>query len=146
MKLFKVAVLAALVVSAGAFAGVVPQYGHGGHGNSGPNSELSIYHSGSGNSALALQSDARDSETTIRQHGASNGANVGQGSDNSEISLSQNGFRNSATIDQWNSRNSDITVSQFGGRNGALVNQTASDSTVLVHQVGFGNNATANQY
>ncbi|MGK9171626.1 curlin major subunit CsgA [Yokenella regensburgei] len=146
MKLFKVAVVAALVVSASAFAGSVPQYGHGNHDNSGPDSDLSIYQSGSGNSALALQTNARGSETTIRQNGASNGADVGQGSDRSEISLSQNGFRNSATIDQWNSHNSDITVSQYGGRNGALVNQTASDSSVLVHQVGFGNNATANQY
>ena len=93
MKLFKVAAVAAIVVSASAFAGSVPQFsGHGGHNYGGPDSELSIYQTGSSNSALALQSDARDSTTTIRQNGSSNGADVGQGSDDSTISLSQNGF------------------------------------------------------
>ncbi|SCC43267.1 curli major subunit CsgA [Kosakonia oryziphila] len=142
MKLFKVAALAAIVVSASAFAGSVPQF----PGHSGPNSELNIYQTGSGNSALALQADARDSTTTIRQNGSSNAADVGQGSDDSTISLSQNGFHNSSTIEQWNSKDSTIAVSQYGGGNGALVNQTASDSTVTVRQVGFGNNANAKQY
>ena len=61
MKLFKVAVVAALVVSASAFAGVVPQYGHGGNGgNSGPNLELKNYQSGGRKSAPALQSYGRN--------------------------------------------------------------------------------------
>ncbi len=61
------------VFSGSALAGVVPQYGgggnHGGGGNnSGPNSELNIYQYGGGNSALALQTDARNSDLTITQH------------------------------------------------------------------------------
>ena len=90
MNFFKVATLAAVVVSASAFAGSVPQYpGHGGgHGNNnGPDSTLSIYQTGSSNSALALQTDARDSEITVRQNGSSHGADVGQGPDDSTISL-----------------------------------------------------------
>ncbi|EBP9896595.1 curlin major subunit CsgA [Salmonella enterica subsp. enterica serovar Sandiego] len=145
MKLLKVAAFAAIVVSGSALAGVVPQWGGGGN-SSGPDSTLSIYQYGSANAALALQSDARKSETTITQSGYGNGADVGQGTDNSTIELTQNGFRNNATIDQWNAKNSDITVGQYGGNNAALVNQTASDSSVMVRQVGFGNNATANQY
>ncbi|OUE56471.1 curli major subunit CsgA [Citrobacter amalonaticus] len=141
MKLLQVAAFAAIVVSGSALAGSVPQWS-----SSGPESTLSIYQSGVNNAALALQSDARKSDTTIHQNGFGNGADVGQGSDNSTIDLTQNGFKNNATIDQWNGKNSDITVSQYGGHNAALVNQTASDSSVLVHQVGFGNNATANQY
>ena len=71
MKLLKVAAIAAIVFSGSALAGVVPQYGggggnHGGGGNnSGPNSELNIYQYGGGNSALALQADARNSDLTI---------------------------------------------------------------------------------
>lgn len=94
MKLFKVAVIAAIVVSGSAFAGAVPQFGGGhgggwGGGNNGPDSTLSIYQYGGGNSALALQTDARDSELTITQHGGGNGADVGQGSDDSSIDLLQ---------------------------------------------------------
>ncbi|AKE58577.1 curli major subunit CsgA [Citrobacter farmeri] len=148
MKLLQVAAFAAIVVSGSALAGSVSQWGGGSdHGSSsGPDSNLSIYQFGTNNAALALQSDARKSDTTITQHGYGNGADVGQGADNSTIDLTQKGFKNNATIDQWNGKNSDITVSQYGGRNAALVNQTASDSSVLVKQVGFGNNATANQY
>ncbi len=75
MKLLKVAAIAAIVFSGSALAGVVPQYGggggnHGGGGNnSGPNSELNIYQYGGGNSALALQADARNSDL-------GNGANL----------------------------------------------------------------------
>ncbi|WJD48166.1 MULTISPECIES: curli major subunit CsgA [unclassified Enterobacter] len=145
MKFIKVAVVAAIVVSGSAFAGSIPQYGHGGH-NSGPNSELGIFQYGSTNAALALQTDARDSSLTITQNGTGNGADVGQGSDDSTIELTQTGSRNNATIDQWNSRDSEINVNQHGVLNGALVNQTASNSFVEVRQVGFGNNATANQY
>lgn len=145
MKFIKVAVLAAIVVSGSAFAGSIPQYGHGGS-TSGPNSQLGIFQYGSSNSAVALQTDARDSSLKITQSGHSNGADVGQGSDDSTIILSQNGSRNSATLDQWNSRDSDMNVSQYGVGNGALVNQTASQSFVQVQQVGYGNNATANQY
>ncbi|EDU9137951.1 curlin major subunit CsgA, partial [Salmonella enterica subsp. enterica serovar Kentucky] len=105
MKLLKVAAFAAIVVSGSALAGVVPQWGGGGNHNgggnsSGPDSTLSIYQYGSANAALALQSDARKSETTITQSGYGNGADVGQGADNSTIELTQNGFRNNATIDQ----------------------------------------------
>jgi major curlin subunit len=104
MKLLKVAVIAAIVVSGSAMAGSVPQYGHGGNGgwggnNSGPNSTLSIYQYGGNNAALALQSDARDSDVTIRQSGFGNGADVGQGADSSSIDLNQHGFGNNATID-----------------------------------------------
>ncbi|EFW4098823.1 curlin, partial [Shigella sonnei] len=69
MKLLKVAAIAAIVFSGSALAGVVPQYGGGNHGgggnNSGPNSELNIYQYGGGNSALVLQTDARNSDLTI---------------------------------------------------------------------------------
>ncbi|TGE11524.1 hypothetical protein C9F07_05920, partial [Salmonella enterica subsp. enterica serovar Poona] len=74
----------------------------GGGNWSGSVSTGSIYQYGSANAALALQSDARKSETTITQSGYGNGADVGQGADNSTIELTQNGFRNNATIDQWN--------------------------------------------
>lgn len=92
MKLLKVAAFAAIVVSGSALAGVVPQWGGGGNHNgggnsSGPDSTLSIYQYGSANAALALQSDARKSETTITQSGYGNGADVGQGADNSTIEL-----------------------------------------------------------
>lgn len=111
MKLLKVAAFAAIVVSGSALAGVVPQWGGG--NSSGPDSTLSIYQYGSANAALALQSDARKSETTISQSGYGNGADVGQGADNSTIELTQNGFRNNATIDQWNAKNSDISKAIF---------------------------------
>lgn len=105
MKLLKVAAFAAIVVSGSALAGVVPQWGGGGGhnnggNNSGPESTLSIFQYGSANSALALQSDARKSDLSIKQYGHGNGADVGQGADNSGIDLTQNGYRNSATIDQ----------------------------------------------
>ncbi|MCY7264627.1 curlin major subunit CsgA, partial [Pseudomonas protegens] len=87
---------------------------------------------GGGNSALALQTDARNSDLTITQHGGGNGADVGQGSDDSSIDLTQRGFGNSATLDQWNGKNSEMTVKQFGGGNGAAVDQTASNSSVNV--------------
>ena len=70
MKFIKVAVLAAIVVSGSAMAGMIDQggWGHGGHDN-GPNSTMSIYQYGGGNSAVALQTDARNSSLTIRQSG-----------------------------------------------------------------------------
>jgi hypothetical protein len=97
-----------------------------------PKFNLNIYQNGGGNSAVALQTDARNSVLNISQTGGGNGADVGQGSDDSKINLTQNGFGNSATLDQWNSKNSTMNVSQYGGFNGALVDQTASNSTVTL--------------
>ncbi len=65
MKFIKVAALAAIVVSGSAMAGSINQggwgHGHGHGGYSGPNSTLNIYQDGGGNSAVALQTDARNS-------------------------------------------------------------------------------------
>lgn len=71
MKFIKVAALAAIVVSGSAMAGMINQggwghgHGHGQGGYSGPNSTLNIYQNGGGNSALALQTDARNSVLNI---------------------------------------------------------------------------------
>lgn len=138
MKLFKVAALAALVVSGSALAFPFHQADE--------NSQLKIYQNGSANHALALQSNAMDSKTDIKQLGANNGADVGQGSDDSSIDLLQSGYANNATLDQWNGEDSKIDVRQYGSGNGALVDQTASGSTVEIQQVGYGNNASAFQY
>ena len=126
MKLFKVAVIAAIVVSGSAFAGAVPQFGGGhgggwGGGNNGPDSTLSIYQYGGGNSALALRRRTPEIlNWPLPARGGGNGADVGQGRWQFYRSAAK-GFGNSATIDQWNSKDSVINVKQFGGGNGAAV-------------------------
>lgn len=161
MKFFKVAALAAMVVSGSALAAPFHQYGE--------DSSLKIYQYGTSNHANALQSDAYHSTTEIKQRGGNHNAETGQGSDNSYIKLTQNGyaqnasidqwggsdsgvtvtqdgFHNNATVNQWSSRNSATTVDQDGHFNNATVNQTASSSQVYVTQVGAFNSASASQY
>ncbi|HBU96231.1 MAG TPA: curlin, partial [Leclercia adecarboxylata] len=92
MKLLKVAVIAAIVVSGSAMAGSVPQWGnHHGGGNNGGNNispeTLTVYQYGGRNNVDALQSDARGSEITVSQSGFGNDADLSQGADSSEIDL-----------------------------------------------------------
>lgn len=70
MKLIKIAVIAALVVSGSAMAFPFHQ--------SAENSTLKIYQQGVNNNTTALQSDAKNSTTEINQLGTANGADVGQ--------------------------------------------------------------------
>lgn len=149
MKLLKVAVIAAIVVSGSAMAGSVPQWGnnHGGNGNNNVSPEsLTVYQYGDRNNVDALQSDARGSEITVRQNGSGNDADLSQGADSSEISLTQRGQGNEATISQWSGRDLSATVSQSGGRNEVDLRQTMNGASANITQVGFGNTVTAGQY
>ena len=153
MNFFKIAALAAVVVSGSAMASVIPQFGDHGHGNghghgntSGPESTLKVYQQGVGNSVTALQADARKSTVDVTQRGSRNGADVGQGADDATVTLLQSGTANQAVIDQWGAESSTIDVTQRGWRNGANVNQTAADSSIELTQVGFSNYANLSQY
>lgn len=138
MKFFKVAALAAMVVSGSALAAPFHQYGE--------DSSLKIYQYGTSNNANALQSDAYHSTTEIKQRGSNHVADTGQGSDNSFIKLTQNGHGQTASIDQWGGSDSGVTVNQDGYRNNATVNQWSSrNSATTVNQDGHLNNATVNQ-
>lgn len=149
MKLLKVAVIAAIVVSGSAMAGSVPQWGGpgGNHGNNnGPDEKLTVYQYGGNNLVNSLQSDARDSTIDVRQHGFGNTADLSQGADDSTIDLNQRGFGNSATVSQWTGKNLSVDVSQSGGRNAVDIRQTANGSEANITQVGFGNRVNAGQY
>ncbi|WP_333850125.1 curli major subunit CsgA [Leclercia sp.] len=149
MKLLKVAVIAAIVVSGSAMAGSIPQWGnnHGGNGNNNVSPEtLTVYQYGGRNNVDALQSDARGSEITVTQSGFGNDADLSQGADSSSIDLNQRGQGNSATISQWSGKDLTANVRQSGGRNDVDLRQTSNGATANITQVGFGNTVTAGQY
>ncbi|WP_314142652.1 curli major subunit CsgA [Buttiauxella noackiae] len=150
MNFFKIAAIAAVVVSSSAMASDLqfgwPGNGNGNGNNSGPESTMKVYQHGANNNVTALQADARKSTVDIKQLGSSNGADVGQGADNASIDLLQKGYGNNATIDQWEAKGSTIDVSQYGVRNGAVVNQTAAASSVELTQAGYGNQANLQQH
>lgn len=141
MNFFKIAALAAVVVSGSAMA-VFPQFPN----HNGPDSTMKVYQQGAGNNVNALQADARDSLVDVKQYGVSNGASIGQGADDSSITLLQDGFGNNATIGQWDAKDSTIDVKQYGGLNGATVSQTAGDSSITLTQAGFNNHANLQQH
>ncbi|TNV21900.1 major curlin subunit CsgA [Buttiauxella sp. B2] len=147
MNFFKIAAIAAVVVSSSAMASDL-QFGWPGHGggDSGPESTMKVYQHGANNNVTALQADARKSTVDIKQYGSSNGADVGQGADNASVDLLQKGYGNNATIDQWEAKGSTIDVSQYGAKNGAIVNQTAAASSIDLTQVGYNNHANLQQH
>ncbi|GDX06811.1 curli major subunit CsgA [Buttiauxella sp. WJP83] len=150
MNFFKIAAIAAVVVSSSAMASDLqfgwPGNGGGHGGNSDPQSTLKVFQHGANNSATALQADARKSTTDIKQYGSGNFADVGQGADDATITLVQKGHANSATLDQWEAKGSTIDVSQYGYKNNATVNQTAAASSVDLTQIGYNNQANLQQH
>ncbi|MCT4704286.1 curlin [Enterobacteriaceae bacterium H20N1] len=119
MNLFKVAALAALVVSGGALAGHFPVH------NSQGNETLSIYQEGVNNVALADQGSSPDAVIDIKSYGYNN-----------YVKSNQSGASDSDTF----------VVQSQGGKNTAITNQTADNSTISVTQVGWGNYANAYQH
>lgn len=119
MNLFKVAALAALVVSGSALAS-------GFHFPQSQGDEtLRIYQEGVNNVALADQGSSPDAVIDIKSSGYNN-----------YVKSTQTGASDSDTF----------VVQSQGGKNTAITNQTADNSTISVTQVGWGNYANAYQH
>ncbi|WP_435947850.1 curli major subunit CsgA [Dryocola sp. BD586] len=118
MNLFKVAALAAVVISGSAMAGHYPQ-------NSQGHESLSIYQEGVNNVALADQGSSPDASIDIKSFGYNN-----------YVKANQSGASDSDTF----------VVQSQGGKNTAITTQTADNSTIAVTQVGWGNYANAYQH
>ncbi|MDA1379664.1 hypothetical protein PCI56_07030 [Plesiomonas shigelloides subsp. oncorhynchi] len=88
------------------------------------NQTTTIYQTGNGNSADALQSSSNSVLIDVTQKGTKNSSTSTQiGASKSDTVIYQSGSFNSATTDQTGTKN-DINIEQRGKRNDAQVDQS----------------------